>query len=413
MSARLVFETRAKCQDFVARYKDDCITNATDSPFCNAKTVISVRQSMSLEDREIGGSILEFTGTWCWLHSHRDGMDPRSLDAQFTELRDMLLPLTRGFADLDNQVKSICEAVGIVTSRITSVEQTVNALCAKMALFAEMEQNVSALTENVSSLSLGTHMQKLKQMQLPPLAVPAQQALGIHFATGSLGPHGQGSSDDNRNTRRRLDTFSSPEDEHARSAVLLRFPCEQFREGVSAWIDSFWATTNAPALSKPTRIHCKTGSMSARLVFETKAKCQDFVARYKDDRIPHEVNSPFCNAKTVVAVRQSKSFGDEETGKQCAPLWKVLAEQLKVLFPEGDDTGAFIVPALDVRSQVLSIKDCRNGVGKPIFKLAPFGNGQVFALTAPDLRVPGIPDEVWQRGISEAGQLAQNGAAKV
>ena len=80
-------------------------------------------------------------------------MDPRSFDAQFTEHRDMLLPLTRGFADLDNQVKSICEAVGIVTSRITSVEQTVNALCAKMALFAEMEQNVSALTANVSSLS--------------------------------------------------------------------------------------------------------------------------------------------------------------------------------------------------------------------------------------------------------------------
>ena len=47
-------------------------------------------------------------------------------------------------------------------------------------------------------------------------------------ATGSLGSRGPGSSDDNRNTRRRLDTFSSTEDEHARSAVLLRFPCEQF-----------------------------------------------------------------------------------------------------------------------------------------------------------------------------------------
>ena len=45
-------------------------------------------------------------------------------------------------------------------------------------------------------------------------------------ATGSLGSHGPGSSDDNRNTRRRVDTFSIPEDERARSAVLLRFPCE-------------------------------------------------------------------------------------------------------------------------------------------------------------------------------------------
>ena len=29
--------------------------------------------------------------------------------------------------------------------------------------------------------------------------------------------------------------------------------------------------------------------MSARLVFETRAKCQDFVARYKDDGIRYEV----------------------------------------------------------------------------------------------------------------------------
>ena len=71
--------------------------------------------------------------------------------------------------------------------------------------------------------------------------------------------------------------------------------------------------------------------MSARLVFETRAKCQDFVARYKDDGIPCEVNSPFCNAQTIIAVRQSKSFEDRENGKQFAPRSKVLAEQLKVI----------------------------------------------------------------------------------
>ena len=40
-----------------------------------------------------------------------------------------------------------------ITSRITSVEQTVDAFSAKMALFAAMEQNVSNLTENVNSLT--------------------------------------------------------------------------------------------------------------------------------------------------------------------------------------------------------------------------------------------------------------------
>ena len=76
-----------------------------------------------------------------------------------------------------------------------------------------------------------------------------------------------------------------------------------------------------------------------------------------------------------------------------------MAEKLEVLFPEGDDTGAFIVPVLDARSQVLSIKDGRNGVGKPVFKLAPLGSGQLFALIAPDL---GVPGEVLQQVISQA-----------
>ena len=39
--------------------------------------------------------------------------------------------------------------MGIVTSRITDAELIVNTLSAKMALFAEMEQNVTALSQNV------------------------------------------------------------------------------------------------------------------------------------------------------------------------------------------------------------------------------------------------------------------------
>ena len=80
----------------------------------------------------------------------------------------------------------------------------------------------------------------------------------------------------------------------------------------------------------------------------------------------------------------------------------MLAEQLEVLFPDGDDEGAFIVPALDVRSQVLSIEDRRNGLGKLVFKIAPFGSGQLFTLVAPDLCVPGVSSEVLQRVISQA-----------
>ena len=38
-------------------------------------------------------------------------------------------------------------------------------------------------------------------------------------------------------------------------------------------------------------------------------------------------------------------------------LWRAFAEQLQILFPDGDDKGSFVVPALDDRSQVLSVKD--------------------------------------------------------
>ena len=48
-----------------------------------------------------------------------------------------------------------------------------------------------------------------------------------------------GSSDDSGTTRRSLDTFSSPEDEYARS-VLLRFPCEQYHTGMTIRITSVW-----------------------------------------------------------------------------------------------------------------------------------------------------------------------------
>ena len=80
----------------------------------------------------------------------------------------------------------------------------------------------------------------------------------------------------------------------------------------------------------------------------------------------------------------------------------MLADQLNIFFPDADDDGAFIVPALDARSQVLSIKDRRNGVGKLVFKLAPFGGGQLFTLVAPDLCVPGVSSGVLQRVISQA-----------
>ena len=50
------------------------------------------------------------------------------------------------------------------------------------------------------------------------------------------GPRDPSSLDEDRGTRRRLDKDTSPDDENARSAVLLRFPCEQWDSSVSSWL---------------------------------------------------------------------------------------------------------------------------------------------------------------------------------
>ena len=272
------------------------------------------------------------------------------------------------------------------TTEITSIEQIVGSLLSR----------VTTLEAGAASGSCG------------PDSARSWNVLGHSdgsTATRSIGSHGPGSSDDNRNTRRRRDTFSSPEDEQSRSAVLLWFPCEQYDKGITKWIDNLWEESNIPAYNKLVRIHCKAGSVSVRLVFETRGKCEDFVVQFQDDGIPYAINSPFCCANTTITVRQSRSIEDREIGKQFAHVWKELADQHKVLFAEGDDEGVFIILALDTRSQILNIKDRRNGIGKPVFKIASLGSGQTFTLVTPGLSVPGVFPEVLQRVLSQANKV--------
>ena len=80
-------------------------------------------------------------------------------------------------------------------------------------------------------------------------------------------------------------------------------------------------------------------------------------------------------------VRQSKSPEDRAIGRRFAPLWEVLAPKLQEIFHDMDAKSNFIVPSLDVRAQTSSIYDRRNGVGEPVFKLAPPRHDQLFDIT--------------------------------
>ena len=117
----------------------------------------------------------------------------------------------------------------------------------------EMEQNFSTLTA--------------RMCKVETYAASASSVSG----SARSWPSGE-SSDDKRNTRRRLDTLSSTEDQQSRSAVFLQFPCEQYHKGITKWIDNLWEESNLPACNKPVRIQCKAGSVSVRHVFETRAK---------------------------------------------------------------------------------------------------------------------------------------------
>ena len=129
---------------------------------------------------------------------------------------------------------------------------------------------------------------------------------------------------------------------------------------------------------------------SARLVFETRAKCQDFVARNKDDGIPDEIDSPFCSAKTT---------GRSESNL-CLCGWRLTntskfspsMEMTKVHLSARRSTPTHKFSALRIEETMENL--CSN--------LPHIGSGQLFALVAPDLCIPRVTCETLQRILSQA-----------
>ena len=138
--------------------------------------------------------------------------------------------------------------------------------------------------------------------------------------------HGGPALDENRNTRRRLNKDTSPDDENVRCAVLLRFPSEQCLTGMYAWRKKTLDPTD-----QQERVHCKRGTKSARVVFTTRAKCDDFVVRFKDDSLPYSVNSLICIATSTILVRQSRSPEWREIGRLLHRFGKLWLQNYKTI----------------------------------------------------------------------------------
>ena len=125
------------------------------------------------------GSLPELEGT---------GYRPSTMEEKINEMSvQIALPLLmQSLSKFENCVQTLSQTVASYDAKITNIEQIL--------------QPVSPYR---------------KRLQRQPPVVPARQALGIYLgmvmAPQPQGSHGPGSSDDNRNTRRRLDTFSNPE----------------------------------------------------------------------------------------------------------------------------------------------------------------------------------------------------------
>ena len=168
-----------------------------------------------------------------------DGMGTRSGNT----MDDKLDALLSKFVHFETQIAQIPALMAWMCRMDSHISKTLGVFATRLT---EMEQNFSALTARVCKFE--TYAASASNVSGPARSWPTLEQVDGSTAGGS---HGPGSSDDNRNTRRRLDPSSSAEDEQSRSAVLFRFPCEQYLKGITKWIDTLCEESDLLACKKP------------------------------------------------------------------------------------------------------------------------------------------------------------------
>ena len=93
-------------------------------------------------------------------------------------------------------------------------------------LWVSLQPELQELSKT-SALSLPASSQSRLEPLLHQVSLDLVRNLGLCLVAPATGSRDPGSIDENKSTRRKLDT--SPDDENLRSAVLLRFPCAQSR----------------------------------------------------------------------------------------------------------------------------------------------------------------------------------------
>ena len=189
------------------------------------------------------------------------------------------------FVHCEAQLAQILTLTNWMSRMESHVAKTLGGFVARLT---EMEQNFSAFTARMCKIETGvTSAPSVSGYPSGSRRPPGQIDRSTATASRDRGP-----SEEGRKTRRRLDKDTSPDDENARSAVLLRYPCEQCHAAMSAWL----ARTLGPT-DQPERVHCKTRTTSARLVFETRAKCQDLWCDFRMMAFHSRSTVPFATPR--------------------------------------------------------------------------------------------------------------------
>ena len=164
--------------------------------------LMSHTRVVDASDRPVPKSLVQFTssnfGSPNGCGSDLDGMGTR----HFVTVDEKLDALLSQFAQFKEQVTQI----PTFTDWMPRMESHVSTAPGGFAVrLTEMEQNFSTLTARLCKVE--THAASESNVTGSARSWPSLEQANGSTATGS---HGPGSSDDNRNTRRKLDIFCKP-----------------------------------------------------------------------------------------------------------------------------------------------------------------------------------------------------------
>ena len=108
------------------------------------------------------------------------------------------------------------------------------------------------------------------------------------------------------------DTFSSREDEHARCAVLLQFPCEQYHIGVTNWINNIWENQTYQPTTNPSGFIAKQVAYPPDSYSRRELSVKTL---WPDKRMMESPTKLIVHFQTAEPISQSASPSHLKTGK--------------------------------------------------------------------------------------------------